>query len=540
MTIMTWEEASEKKQAELKSAIPDKWIVPGIKKSMAEAGYVNTSLYLDSILPKDEVAITSLTMTELAKKIASNEYSSYQVAEVFCHRASLANQIVNCCVEIFFDEALERAKYLDKYFEENGSVVGSLHGVPVSLKDQVDLVGKDSSIGYTALLNKPAKKNAVLADLLLEEGAVFYVKTAVPMAMFLPETFSNVIGYTHNSVNIKLAAGGSSGGEGALIGAGSSCIGFGTDIGGSIRIPSAFQGLYALKPSNGRIPYMNITNSYSGQELIPSVVGPMARSLEDIHTITKMIVDKESWKIDPKVMNVPWRDMTELQGKRLTFGFWKFDGTLTPHPPIQRALKEAEEALVKRGHNVVEITFPSNIDNSQTLSKIFGADCGKEVISICSENGEPPEPTVIDMIMRCDFDKPADINMWFDISNKLYAQKQEFYASWAKSGIDAIVAPVWPSAAYRPYGPHTIQYTSPFNTTDCASVVLPVTSVDAGVDIKDSSYKPLNELDEEVYNSYDAELFHNMPVCLQVVTKKLEEEKALAIAAIVDSCFKLD
>jgi amidase len=92
-------------------------------------------------------------------------------------------------------------------------------------------------------------------------GAVLYCKTSVPHTLMMGETINNIIGYTLNPKNRNLAAGGSSGGEGALIGLKGSPIGFGTDIGGSIRIPAGFNGLYGIRPSHGRMPYEGMANS---------------------------------------------------------------------------------------------------------------------------------------------------------------------------------------------------------------------------------------------------------------------------------------
>lgn len=529
-----WKLAIENKKQALIHAIPEEWRIPDIRAKMDNACFVNPHDYLDSILPEDEVKITNSHFYQLVDLIKKGDLSSYSVVSAFCHRAALAHQLINCCTEIFIDEALERAKKLDAYYKETGKVTGPLHGVPISLKDQVDLAGKDSSIGYISLLGKPKSKNAVIADILEGHGAVFYVKTTVPMAMMLAETYSTQHGYTNNGVNIKLSPGGSSGGEGALIGAGGSCMGLGTDIGGSIRIPSAFQGLYALKPSVGRISYMRVTNSYSGQELAPSVIGPMTKSLKDVQLLTELIVSSEAWKVDPKVLPVPWRDVSELKQKPVTIGIWRFSGKITPHPPIQRAIKEVEAFIKKQGHNVVELTFPLQPQILSTLSRVFGADAVLEPEQICSIIGEPVVPTVKQMIKVEGIDKPLTVNEWWDLANEVYVLKQEFYKYWSDSGIDGIVAPIWPSTSNLPYAQATIDYTAPFNLCDCASVVIPITKVDAKVDTFDASYEPLNPVDEEVHKSYDPELFDKMPVCLQVVTKKLEEEKALFIASIID------
>jgi hypothetical protein len=98
-------------------------------------------------------------------------------------------------------------------------------------------------------------------------GAVLYCKTSVPHTLMAGETVNNIIGYTWNPKNRHLTSGGSSGGEGALIGLKGSPIGFGTDIGGSIRIPAGFNGLYGLRPSSGRMPYEGMANSMVRQSL---------------------------------------------------------------------------------------------------------------------------------------------------------------------------------------------------------------------------------------------------------------------------------
>lgn len=533
-----WKLSIDKKRQSLIQAIPEEWRVPDIKEQMENAGFINPHNYLDSILPKDEVKITNSYFHQLIDLIKEGTLSSYTVVKAFCHRAALAHQLVNCCIEIFFDEALEQAKKLDDYYKETGKLKGPLHGVPISLKDQVDLVGKDSSIGYVSLLDKPKQKDALIAEILQGHGAIFYVKTTVPMAMMLPETHTTLHGYTNNGVNIKLSPGGSSGGEGSLVGTGGSCMGLGTDIGGSIRIPSAFQGLYGLKPSVGRISYMGVTNSYSGQEICPSVIGPMTKSLKDVQLITELIVSSEAWKVDPKVLPVPWKDVSELKERPLTIGIWRSSAALSPHPPTQRAIKEVEAFLKSKGHKTVELTFPLQPKILSTLSKVLGADGAAEVETICGISGEPVDLGVKQMIQSGGIYEPMTVNAWWDLANETYVLKQEFYKYWSDTGIDAIVAPIWPSTSSLPYGQPTIDYTSPFNLCDCASVVLPVTTVDAAVDTVDTSYKPLSSIDEEMHQSYDPELFDKMPVCVQLVTKKLEEEKALFIASIIDEISK--
>lgn len=148
-----------------------------------------------------------------------------------------------------YTEGLARAQYLDSYLARTGSTIGPLHGLPISLKDCMVVPPHPASIGMACYANEPTKDETVLVSILAKLGAVFYVKTTTPTAMMMMETTSNVWGETRGGYHSGASPGGSSGGEGVLLAMRGSPLGVGTDIGGSIRIPSAFNGLYGLKPS---------------------------------------------------------------------------------------------------------------------------------------------------------------------------------------------------------------------------------------------------------------------------------------------------
>jgi amidase len=144
-------------------------------------------------------------------------------------------------------------------------------------------------MGYVSWLGKYDEEDSVLTALLRKAGAVFYVKTSVPQTLMVCETVNNIIGRTTNPRNKNWSCGGSSGGEGAMIGLRGGVIGVGTDIGGSIRIPSAFNFLYGIRPSHGRMPYGKMANSMMGQETVHSVVGPIAHSAAGMWSASCMI-----------------------------------------------------------------------------------------------------------------------------------------------------------------------------------------------------------------------------------------------------------
>ena len=152
---------------------------------------------------------------------------------------------------MLFSEALERARFLDAHLEKTGTVIGPFHGLPISLKDCFITPPHPSSIGMACYANEPTRpeEETVLVGILARLGAVLYVKTATPTAMMMMETVSNVWGETNGAYHSGTSCGGSSGGEGVLLAMRGSPLGVGTDIGGSIRIPCAFNHLYGLKPT---------------------------------------------------------------------------------------------------------------------------------------------------------------------------------------------------------------------------------------------------------------------------------------------------
>jgi amidase len=256
-----------------------------------------------------------------------------------------------------FNEGLERAKQLDDYLEKNGTVIGPLHGLPMSLKDNFMTPPYPSSIGMAIHANVPTEKESLLVSMLRELGAVFYVKTNVPTAMMMGESTNNVWGETRNPIHKGLSPGGSSGGEGALIAFKASPLGVGTDIGGSVRIPSGFCHLYGLKPSFGRFTTFGGKPSIAGQDFIYAVCGPMSRTIEGVRLFSEVVCSEQMapWNLDSKIVPIPWRkDVLQPSGRKLKIGFLLNDGYVTPHPPVERALTIVRKVLADAGHEVFE------------------------------------------------------------------------------------------------------------------------------------------------------------------------------------------
>lgn len=374
-------------------------------------------------------------------------------------------------------------------------------------------------------------KEKVFESLMVEElkelGAVLYCKTSVPMTLMSGETNNNIVGYCLNPKDRLLTAGGSSGGEGAIIGFRASPVGFGTDIGGSIRIPAAFNGLYGLRPSSGRLPYEGMANSFEGQNTILSVVGPLATTAASLKLVTKALLGTKPWLHDPLVVELPWREEKE-RFEKLTIGIFAHDGIVTPNPPVRRAVRIVKEALEDAGHKTLTWDPPSHSALNHTAAETWTFDGALDAHTAFGLSGEDIIPQVA-MFGT----KPGKQYNASDIArvNVTKRQQQKAYMDyWNHTGVDFIVSPVAPYPAarrelYKYYG-----YSLWVNCLDYTSVVLPVTTSSKEKDPVDVNFKAANEDDQDAHDAYDPEIYDGAHVSVQLVGRRFQEEKMIAIA----------
>lgn len=327
-------------------------MIPAAELEATKRSTTRVMHLLPRLLPHEKRQITALGAAALAARIRDGEYSCVQVAEAFCHQAAVAHQLTNCLTEIFFAEALEHARELDRLLQTTGKPIGPLHGVPISVKDHFNVKGQRTTVGYICFADLPVKdSDAHVVKILRDAGAVLFAKTNNPQCMMVLETVSNIYGRTLNPWNTRLGAGGSSGGEGALLAQRGSPLGVGSDIGGSIRVPAAFNGLYGFKPSANRVPMFGIECTMVGFESIVAVAGPMGHNVEDLELFFQVISDAKPWLMEP-LINMPWRSQTtSLQSKKLKIGIMGWDEVVMPHPPITRVIKDVAAKLREAGHD---------------------------------------------------------------------------------------------------------------------------------------------------------------------------------------------
>ncbi|KAJ5625974.1 hypothetical protein N7510_002283 [Penicillium lagena] len=401
MTVPTWEEKAAAKRAEADAKIPSEWRLPA---EILEQLKNNDQCVLDvpskcGLLSDAELAITEIQdATALRDKLAAQELSAVEVAAAFCKRAAIAQQLTFCLTETMFPQALARAKQLDEHLKATGKPVGPLHGIPISLKETFNIEGIHSSLGFVSFLDHPpASQNSALVEILLAAGAVLYVKTNVPQTMMTADSHNNVFGRVLNPHRGNLTAGGSSGGEGALVAMRGSILGIGTDIAGSIRIPALCCGTVGFKPSVGRVPYGGQKSAARpGMAGIAPVAGPLCHSVRDADMLLRVVFDAPSDDMDDTALAFPWIEPTNSLPQRLTIGILPEDPQAPLHPNMQRTLVEAAKKLSNAGHCIVDLSDQiSFVGSASDLSfKFFRVDPDQTQLQHIRNGGEPPIPSL--------------------------------------------------------------------------------------------------------------------------------------------------
>ncbi|EUC44251.1 hypothetical protein COCMIDRAFT_98648 [Bipolaris oryzae ATCC 44560] len=495
----------------------------------------------------ETTAAEALPNADHSLALTSAISSLHLVSEAISSRAVTASQLLLAYIarltEILFEDALKQAKELDAFFEQNGRLVGPLHGVPMTLKDQFDVKGYDSTLGYVGRAFRPALQDCVLVSMLKAMGAVILAKSNLPQSIMWCETDNPLWGRTVHDKNPEFTPGGSTGGEAALLALQGTVVGWGTDIGGSVRIPSHMNGLYALKPSSTRLPYQGVSVSTEGQEHVPSVVGPMTRNMASLVDVTKAVIDASPWDHDPKCCPVAWRSelYQDALSRPLVIAVMRDDGVVRCHPPIARVLDQVAAALQDAGHEVMAWT-PGGLHQECIDDQFYTADGGEDIRRDVEAGGEPFIPHVEALVNR---GQPISVYDYWQLNKQKLALQKRYLDMWnstrcEKSGksVDVLLTPVMPHSAVPHGQSRWVGYTKVFNFIDYPAVVLPAGQVSKELDAEATKamgeYRPRNPLDEWNWNMFDLEAMDGMPIGVQVVARRLHEEKVLGAAAAID------
>lgn len=300
-----------------------------------------------------DTPLWQLSATALSTAIHDRDITASEATEAALARLTEVNPRLNAVVEVLADEAMQQAAALDRM----ETPAGPLHGVPVTIKVNVDQKGHATTNGVAAYADEIAPDDAPIVTSLKRAGAVVIGRTNTPEFSFRADTDNPLYGRTHNPWGDHVSPGGSSGGAGSAVMAGIGALAHGNDIGGSLRFPAAANGAVTVKPGLGRVPAFNPGQKAERGMLAQSmsVQGLIARSAADLHLSMPAIIAPDPR--DPFHVPLPWRG--EAPGGPVRVGFTRETYEFDLHPEVSKALDVARDALTDAGHIVEEIEPPN-------------------------------------------------------------------------------------------------------------------------------------------------------------------------------------
>ena len=549
-------------------------IAKAFKKRKQRDALLNKPIPQIKVSPELQQIVLSASITQLSEMMNNDEITSEEVLLIFFQRVRTIGLSYELIADVNFDDALEAARKCDEkrksMTKEERKSLGLLFGIPISVKDNFKVKGLDSTFGLASRCFEPQTEDAPIVEVLKNQGAIPFIKSSGPQMMMTIETINNVWGRAKNPWNPERTVGGSSGGEGGLVASRCSPVGIGTDIGGSVRIPALYCGVYGIKPTVERmsakgIVYPNKAGK-NGNTLIKTVAGPIGKCVEDLRIILKTLISDELQSLDPRVTKQQWDSSWEEKPlRKLRIGFIDNDEFFEVCPTNKRAVFEACEALRAKGHEIVSLKgiMPSFEKVQLIYSGIFTAE-GKLRTFFQALQGEPIIKeynqwvtlafmpaflrTLLSKVLKLLNQKRASTMLvhsgekkvfeLFEYVKELELLRDEVLHIWKNYNLDALITPGMALPAVRHGEAHSLYlnacYTMLWNLINFPTGVLPITKVKS----EETSYSDPNR--KYKGDQYDKlancclKRAEGLPVGVQISTLPFEEEKCLAIMKQVE------
>ncbi|XP_015668041.1 vitamin D3 hydroxylase-associated protein [Protobothrops mucrosquamatus] len=491
--------------------------------------------------------ILSLPLVELVQKLKEDTLSPDVVLYTYMEKALTVTKEVNC-VRHFIPECEPFLQQLKKQEEK-----GLLYGVPISIKDHIGYKGHLTTCGFSHFLDVEGE-DSVLVKVLKKQGANPFVFTNVPQSLFNYDCSNVVFGQTVNPLDHKRTPGGSSGGEGALIAGGGSVLGFGSDVGGSIRLPSSFCGLCGLKPTTGRLSVSGVKEPFHLM-LILGTIGPMAKDVDSLALCMRAVLCDYMFQLDPTVPPIPFNQEIYSSSTPLRIGYYDTDGYFLLPPCMRRAVHETRKLLQEAGHTLVPFD-PSSVDYviDEIYVKGAFADGGSSLLALFQKDIVDPAlkaqvkmlaiPKLVKKVLAkftkswfprlagqlnalCGVRNVKD--MW-KIDNELMVYRKKFIEHWRKNKLDVVLCPVLGPAFFLGYPSKilgAISSTMLYNALNFPAGVVPVTTVTEADEEEMAQYQGLygDSWDRTLKKAVEGAV--GLPVAVQCVALPWQEELCL-------------
>jgi Asp-tRNA(Asn)/Glu-tRNA(Gln) amidotransferase A subunit family amidase len=448
----------------------------------------------------------------MAARIRDGVLTATELLEAHLAQIKRWNPKLNAFVCIDEEGARFAAKTADEAVRAKRPL-GSLHGVPLTVKSSVDVAGLPCETGTRIRKGHVPSTDAPLVSRLKKAGAVILGNTTVPEFLMAWETHSALYGTTNSPWGLDRTPGGSSGGEAAAIASCCSAGGIGSDGGGSIRVPAHFSGICGLKPTPGRIPATGHFPSSVGPFSLIGVVGPMARTVRDIELIFQAIAGPD--KGDPNAAPVPLRQIDSASLRATQIGYFEDDGRTPVTAETRRAIQRSAEVLRDAGF-VVEPFRPEGLEEARQLWRVLFVDGAAMILRQAYEGRESEMYSIVrEIVEGAAADPPLTAERLLNTLFRRDVLRAQFLDQMDRYPI--LLCPVNAVPAFRhrerswQVGGQTVEYLDAssysqwFNLLGNPGAVVPMDRSDEG-----------------------------LPVGVQIVGRPWEEERVLAVAAVLE------
>lgn len=401
------------------------------------------------------------TAVDVASKIKRQEVSSEEVLRLYWDRVDRYNPEINAIVWQIRDQALEQAKKADHQIRQDDSDLGPLHGVPMTVKESYDVVGTPTTWGIPMLKQNFPQQDALAIKRLKDAGAIIYGKTNVPFALADFQSYNDLYGCTNNPWDLARSPGGSSGGTAASLAMGFTGLDAGSDIGGSIRNPAHFCGVFGHKPTWNLIPPRGHAPPGILASADLSVVGPLARSAHDLKTALEVMMGPD--EIQSRGLRVELPHLTK-EVHELRVAVWEDDGVAPVDVKVVKKVRNVANTLESLGAHVdMEARPDIEVDEllrtyqcllNATLHCRIPVEEFREIVTAMADMDEfddSPESKV-------QFSPIARYRDWVQFNEartKIRWVWHEFFSKY-----DVLLAPIMATSAYPhdhgPFGERTI------------------------------------------------------------------------------------
>ncbi|HWF07418.1 MAG TPA: amidase family protein [Bryobacteraceae bacterium] len=390
--------------------------------------------------------LLSLSGTKQAELIRTGDLGSSELIAAHLAHIDEVNPKLNAVVEVLRESALREAGAVDRR-RAAGEPLRPLEGVPFSIKDSIEVRGTVCSAGTLGFQHaEPSIEDATLVARLRDAGAIPIARTNLPDLLFAFESDNLIFGRTNNPYDLTRTCGGSSGGEAALIAAGGSPFGLGSDAAGSVRLPAHYCGIASLKPTSGRLARTGHVPGAGGWLEMVWQIGPMARRVEDLRTMMPILLGLDGR--DRTVVPMPYGDPTQVPLRDLRVAYLTDNGIARVDDDTKAVVEAAAKALASEVRSVEECR-PDRIEESYDVEmKMIAPDGGDGLREYLKDIGSTRTHRLLEGWLSKLEPYRTDIRGFADYWASLDKFRDAMYDFGGR--FDAIVSPV----ASRPAVPH--------------------------------------------------------------------------------------